>query len=226
MINDTSKSSSSWLVCFIVAFALGCGDDGDDGSIDGGNSDSATGQLQWYETCGDPACGGYTPTPGATICSTETVGDSCSPRDTSCEIADNACNVDLVCTDVDPTSMTCPISRRPLKRDIRYLSPAQRDRLARALLDTRLATYRYRDPAGDQTSKLGFIIDDQPDSPAVRGDGQRVDLYGYTSMAVAAIQTQAETIARLEHQVAELRAEIGQLRASKSENQPESQCGN
>lgn len=181
------------LTCACVAGAC----DNDDGGAD------AAAQLQWYQTCGDPACGGYAPTPGATLCTTEMEGASCSERDARCEIANDDCNTDLQCTDSDPATM-CPISRRRFKRDIRYLDSAQRDALVRQLLDTRLATYQYRSEAGATRPHLGFLIDDQPHSPAVLPSGERVDLYGYTSMAVAAIQAQAEQIQRLEAEIARL----------------------
>jgi hypothetical protein len=53
----------------------------------------------------------------------------------------------------------------------------------------RLATWRYKqDPSKE---RLGFIIDDNERSVAVDGRRDMVDLYGYTSLAVAAIQNQA-----------------------------------
>jgi hypothetical protein len=76
-----------------------------------------------------------------------------------------------------------------------------------------LATWRYNDEDPNAREHLGFIIDDQPlTSPAVRPTGDRVDLYGYTSMAVAAIQEQHRQIEALQKEVKNLREE---LRAAK-----------
>lgn len=96
------------------------------------------------------------------------------------------------------------ISRRDAKTDIAYVDPSTRTALARDALDVRLATYRYRaDPTGRR--HLGFIIDDQPDdSPAVQEDRTHVDLYGYASMLLAAVQEQQRTIERLEARVGRL----------------------
>jgi len=111
---------------------------------------------------------------------------------------------------VDPT-----VSRRSFKRDIAYLSTAETTQLYDELLRFRLATYRYK--AEDQCSTaphLGFIIDDVGSSPAVGPDGDHVDLYGYSSMAVAAIQTQAKQIEQLQREVAALRRTLRSRRGA------------
>jgi Chaperone of endosialidase len=199
----------SCLVLLAAAAALaGCGS-GDDG---GGPPDS--GAPQWFTTCGDPACGGYTPTPGATVCTDQQVGQACGALDTRCEIPDDSCNADLLCTTSDPAT-NCPISQARFKHAIEYLGGEERGAAAAALLDLRLATYRYRGARDDGRRHLGFVIDDLPaGSPAVHVDGRHVDLYGYTSMAVAALQTQAEHVQRMEDRMAELEREVDTLRRS------------
>jgi hypothetical protein len=100
---------------------------------------------------------------------------------------------------------SCPISTRTKKKDIAYLGPEDQERLRAELMDVHLATYRYR--AGDENEHLGFIIEDMPmDSPAVMASRQHVDLYGYTSMAVATIQRQQAEIDDLEQRLAKLEA--------------------
>lgn len=202
-----TRSSLGFLTPLVLLLApaalAGCGNADDDG----GGSD-----LQWYTTCGDPVCGGHTPTPGATLCSDEQAGAACSEEGVSCEIPGDDCNADLLCTDTDPTT-NCPISRARFKHEIQYLDGAARAAAAGALLDVRLATYRYRGARDDGREHLGFVIDDLPaSSPAVAADGQRVDLYGYTSMTVAALQAQAEEMQRLQAEVAALRRELAELR--------------
>ena len=68
----------------------------------------------------------------------------------------------------------------------------------------RLATCRYTLREASAAKQLGFIVDDAPANPSVTAGGTRVDLYAYTSMAVAALQTQAREIERLKKAVAQL----------------------
>jgi hypothetical protein len=102
----------------------------------------------------------------------------------------------------------CPISRREYKTDISYLGARERSTLAADLMKFRLATYRYKPGVADGESHLGFIIDDVAPSPAVAPTGSHVDLYGYTTMAVAALQQQQAQIAQLQKEVAALRTEL------------------
>jgi hypothetical protein len=99
----------------------------------------------------------------------------------------------------------CPKSSRRAKKNIVYLNEIERQRIAGDVARLRLATYEYRDRALAGKRHLGFIIEDVPGSPAVDRDGNMVDLYGYASMLVAAVQEQAR-------QIAELKAEISQLK--------------
>jgi hypothetical protein len=98
----------------------------------------------------------------------------------------------------------CPVSSRRAKKEIVYLGPSERQRLAEDLARFKLATYEYRDPALAGKRHLGFIIEDVPGSPAVDRDGNMVDLYGYASMLVAAVQAQGEEIAKLKAELARL----------------------
>ena len=116
---------------------------------------------------------------------------------------ENGCGV--VCCHGD----LCPVSRREYKDDIHYLDGGARRRLYGELLDLRLARYRYKGTPPSATPRLGFIIDDVPGSPAVDADGQTVDLYAYMSMAVAALQEQAQQIERLQAEVLRLRRHHG-----------------
>jgi hypothetical protein len=99
----------------------------------------------------------------------------------------------------------CPVSSRTRKQDIHYVDDSERESLANEALHIRLATYRYRPEAGDPApTHLGFVIEDDPASPAVTPDRQHVDLYGYVSMAVATMQQQAREIEALRARVEEL----------------------
>ena len=120
------------------------------------------------------------------------------------------CGAIEVCSDHDPTMNVggCPISSRKFKEGIAYVEPDQLQRLHDDALRIRLATYNYKPAYGDSSRRhLGFIIEDNPESPAVQDGRNRVDMYGYFSMAVAAMQIQEKEIAELRKELDELRAE-------------------
>jgi hypothetical protein len=123
----------------------------------------------------------------------------------------------LQCATSDPTSggAGCPISRAAAKQDIKYVTPATRAELAEAVNKLPLATYRYK--RGDSRQHLGFIIEDVEPSASIDSERGRVDLYGYVSMAVAALQEQNAQIGKLEAKVEKLEEELKRSRATKSE---------
>ncbi len=105
----------------------------------------------------------------------------------------------------------CPISTARAKEAIAYVGADDADRLREGLMAVRLATYRYKQ--GDEARHRGFVIEDlPPGSPAVLPARDRVDLYGYVSMAVAALQQHDREIAALRADVARLSAENAALR--------------
>jgi len=178
-------------------------------------------QDRWFYTCGDPVCGGHRSHDGVPPCAADQIaGASCAPAGATCDPGD-FCNRLLVCAASDPTQGgACPISRRRDKQDIRYLGAEDRKRLSDELLKLPLATYRYRAPEAASRTHLGFIIDDVEPSLSVDPDRDMVDLYGYASMAVAAIQTQADEIAALRREVAELRRELRKREARRQAAAP------
>lgn len=193
----------------VLTLLVGACDDG--GDKDGG------GALAWYTTCGDPACSGYSgPFEGVEACADEELGAACTEEGATCDPVDD-CNALVICAAEDPKEQEggCPISLRAAKQDIRYLSEADRAGLRDALLDVRLARYQYLDALPGAPDRLGFVIDDLPDgSPAVLPSGGRVDVYGFTSMTVAAVQAQQAELAALRAEVAALRAEVEALRTA------------
>jgi hypothetical protein len=170
-------------------------------------TDGGSGGLRLYYTCGDPVCRGYTGGSGAPLCATEKVGDPCSVDGQKCDPQDD-CNALVICAGSDPTMKPggCPISRRQYKEDIHYLGPADLARYRDELLAMKLATWRYKHSPSKE--RLGFMIDDNEGSAAVDGKRDLVDLYGYTSMAVATIQLQAQQIDALKNEVAAMRKEL------------------
>lgn len=162
--------------------------------------------LRLFYTCGDPVCSGYSGGSGAPLCSTEAPGDVCRVEGDRCDPQDE-CNSLVVCAASDPRMAPggCPISRREHKRDIHYLNADELDRYQREVLDIKLATWRYKqDPT---KARLGFMIDDNESSAAVDAKKDMIDLYGYTSMVVAAFQSQARQLEALQRQVLELQQE-------------------
>lgn len=187
---------------FLLAFVLAAGCPGE-------QTTPTTAEPQWWSTCGDPACSGYSgPFDGVPLCTDEQIGDACADEGQECDPED-ACNALLRCAVEDPKDQTygCPISVASAKTGIVYLDdPALRAAAdeARAL---KLATWRYRTEAPGGKPHFGFVIDDRPTSPAVAEDGRHVDLYGYTSLALAAVQVQ-------QAEIDALRAELEALKAS------------
>lgn len=196
----------------------GGGNGGNGGSGgNGGAGGQGGGALQWYTTCGDPACSMDTDDPGIPDCTTEKEGDPCSSDGTTCEIVGDTCNANLICASKDPKDEPggCPISLASAKHDITYLTDGDRERLRKDVVAMPLATWKYNHEGGAEKEHLGFIIDDQPpSSAAVRPSGERVDLYGYTSMAVAAIQAQDRQIEALRAEIEALRAELRREKAA------------
>lgn len=163
-----------------------------------------TSTFRWYRSCGSPVCrleDGDAGT-GAPACGAEQEGESCSRGATACDPG-LGCGVNLVCAASDPRLSPggCPISRRRFKQDITALSAAERRRLSEELLRLPLVTYRYR--GQDTEPQLGFVIEDVEPSYAVDAPRDQVNLYGYASMAVLALQEQQRTIAEQERRLSE-----------------------
>jgi hypothetical protein len=175
--------------------------------------------LQWYTTCGYPVCG-IGPDAGASDAGAcPQVGSACAAQGDTCGTPSAAnCGVTLVCSDHDPKGGLggCPISSREYKSGIEYLNEAELEQLHEQTLGLKLATYKYkpefenRDP-----THLGFIIEDNPKSPAVDATRHRVDLYGYVSMVVATMQVQEREIADLRRQLEETRRSSTRCSAGK-----------
>ena len=108
---------------------------------------------------------------------------------------------------------TCPVSRRMYKRDIERLDDEALGRIYDELRKIQLTTYQYKSDPAASPRRLGFIIDDTKTPYPINADGTSVNLYGYVSMAVAAIQTQSREIEAL-------RAEVEQLRREHSKHRP------
>ena len=165
---------------------------------------TAPNSLRMYTTCGDPVCMGYSGPSGIAVCASEQHGDVCNLEGAQCDLQDS-CNSKLLCTTSDPQLQPggCPISRRDYKTDIHYLVQDDLARYQREVLDMKLATWRYKhDPA---KTRVGIIIDDDEKSQAVDAARNMVDVYAYTSMAIAAVQVQARQIEALQSEVNRLK---------------------
>ena len=171
------------------------------------------GDLQWVTACGPPVVrvDGEPCPDSVKRCTSEQLGEPCSERWATCCEADSdctgdICNAGLLCNTEPP--WTCPISRRRYKQDIEYLGPVALAQLHDALLAIKLATFRYKREAPAAAPHLGFIIEDIEPSPSVDSAHDMVDLYGYLSMAVGAIQVQAKQIEALQQEIRGLRQEL------------------
>jgi hypothetical protein len=93
------------------------------------------------------------------------------------------------------------------KRDIEQLDGDALSRIYDELRKIQLTTYQYKTDPAASPRRLGFIIDDTKTPYPINADGTSVNLYGYVSMAVAAIQTQSREIEALRTEVAQMRRE-------------------
>lgn len=179
-----------------------------DGTTDAGGGDAGASELQWWKTCGDPVCGGFTAPSDVEACASEVEGEACASGAPECYLDGDECNTRLRCADSDPTQQPggCPISLPAMKRNIRYLDPTEVDAALAKVLSLKLARYRYRGEEGG-AEHLGFLIDETAPREAVLPRGDRVDLYGYTSLAIAAVQAQERRIKALEAELARMKAE-------------------
>jgi len=183
----------------------------------GGCGNEPSPPLRFFFTCGDPVCRIPVRPENIPPCTAaQQAGQMCGPEGQTCDPSD-ACNRRLVCSREDPTLQRggCPISLTAWKKDIRYLNEDERRRQHDALLRMPLATWRYRTEGEDAPTRLGFLIDDVGAAPCVQPSGQRVDLYGYTSMTVAAVQVQAREIEALRAELKAMRREVDRLTAAR-----------
>ena len=139
-------------------------------------------------------------------------GAPCKTEGEMCD-ADLGCNANMICAEKDPKQFGCPISKREYKTDIRYLGPEHLSLLYDRVLQMPLATFRYNHAAPTDRPQLGFIIEDVSPSAAVYDKLGKVDLYGYTSLAVGAIQAQAREIEALNTELDTMRTRLQTLEA-------------
>jgi hypothetical protein len=141
--------------------------------------------------------------PDISNCTSETLGAPCDTENKRCDgVA--GCGATYVCAATDPTMRPggCPISRARFKEDIAYLDERALRAYHEQIMRMPLASYRYKHAEG-AGPQLGFIIEDIEPSVAVSGD--QVNLYGYLSMAVAAIKVQQKQIEALQRELRQRR---------------------
>jgi len=143
-------------------------------------------------------------------------GEPCSENGKVCEYLCGPGN-SMTCVDniwQQTNSPSCPISSRRFKNNIEYLAAEARQEIAEQTLSVRLAEYDYIGTIPARTRRLGFVIEDHPDLAAVAENGANIDLYAYTSMVLATVQVQAEQIAALRRELAELQARVADRNAA------------
>ena len=179
--------------------------DADAGIVDNCCDES---KLAWHCFTGPAYCPNPRPRVG-TACTSE--GEKCAVEvPTECGDTYLACKEGVW----QAENYGCPISTARAKDGIAYVGDDGLERLRGELMGVRLATYRYKQ-SGD-ARHLGFVIEDMPaSSPAVMPGRDRVDLYGYVSMAVAALQQHERELAALRAEVAKLSAENAALKQAR-----------
>lgn len=161
-----------------------------------------------------PSCDQATPCGDGFTCSDFGGQGRCCPDGT--EFTANISSFFGCCPTTDECGCldgACPISRPEHKVAIREVPADELQRLGEALLATRLYTWRYED--APEAEKLGFLIDADAPPFAVLPDGERVDLYGYVSLAVAAIKQQRAEVESLRARLETLERRLETLERSR-----------
>ncbi len=211
----------SLLGALAITVGVGCETkvEGGGGGSGGAGGSGGSGMLQWYTTCGDPVCmepdGGPMAPAGVMPCTTETAGTACTTAEVTCWPSGSTCGELLICATSDPKDNPggCPISRVSHKKNLQYLSDVEVAAIAEEATTMRLSSWHYKAEGDSSRRHVGFLIDDMPESIAVSESGERVDLYGYTSMAIAALQVQDKRLETLERELSAMRSEVVRLRA-------------
>ncbi|MES1166029.1 MAG: hypothetical protein ABUR63_09740 [Verrucomicrobiota bacterium] len=167
--------------------------------------------------CNNGACCGSTCCAAGEWCDTSGTAPVCRCGTGNACMDGNTCASPLggpnQCGAVCCQGGNCPISRRAFKREVHQLNAQEVQRVYGQLRDIKLTTYRYKDEPASDAPRLGFIIDDTASPYPINPDGNSVNLYGYASMAVAAIQAQSQEIAALKAEVARLSRQVRAARA-------------
>ncbi len=170
--------------------------------------------------CKDGACCGSTCCGQGEWCDSSGATPVCRCGTGSACLDGNACASPLSganqCGAVCCQGGNCPVSRREFKREIHQLNDDEVQRVYAQLREIKLTTYRYKGEPASDAPRLGFIIDDTASPYPVNPDGNSVNLYGYASMAVAAIQAQSQEIAALKAELARLRRQVNGPRAART----------
>ena len=184
--------------CNAAGAGMSVASKGECGSTTGGG-------LKWYLGCGFPSCPVPDPVVKSTCTAGQKVGGTCTVEGDSCDPG-ASCGAKLICATKDPTMNLggCPISRGRFKKDISYLGQKELQTYHDQVMQIPIAAYNYKNMPGTGP-QLGFIIEDVEPSVAVSGD--HVNLYGYLSMAVAAIKVQQAQIDGLQRELEGLRAD-------------------
>jgi hypothetical protein len=169
-----------------------------------GECGTTSGGLKWYLGCGTPSCMDPIIPVKSTCTAGQKVGGTCTVEGDSCDPG-ASCGAKLICAKKDPTTNVggCPISRGRYKKDISYLGEKELQTYHDQVMQIPIAAYNYKNMPGTGP-QLGFIIEDVEPSVAVSGD--HVNLYGYLSMAVAAIKVQQAQIDGLQREIEGMRA--------------------
>ncbi len=172
------------------------------------------------QSCQSSACQ-PSPCPGGNTCAAGTAccgASCCDAAQVCCVVTAGASTWECLAVDggcppgcVPPN---CPISSKRYKKDISYLTDADRAALRDDLVRLPLATFRYKSEAPAAPARLGFMVEDATSPACVAAPGDRVDLYGYTTMAVATLQAQEQELRELREELAAMRARVDALSRS------------
>jgi hypothetical protein len=129
----------------------------------------------------------------------------------------------MLCAEKAPTDAGCGVSTAAAKRQIQYLTTADRSQVAAEVRSLPLVRYRYKTDPDDATPTVGIVIEDVPLASFVEKDGKHVNLYSFISATAAAYQAQADELDAVRVQLKEfeqLKARLAAVEAACGANSP------
>lgn len=107
----------------------------------------------------------------------------------------------------------CRVSIAASKKQIQYLTAAERTQVAEEIRGLPLVRYRYKHQTDEVTPTVGIVIEDVPGASFVERDGKHVNLYSFVSATAAAYQAQAAELDVTRAQLRGLEARLADLEA-------------
>ncbi|MBI5126608.1 MAG: hypothetical protein HZA80_02500, partial [Candidatus Taylorbacteria bacterium] len=102
------------------------------------------------------------------------------------------------------------VSTRTSKKDIEYVSEADKESFLEKIRSVKIARYHYSAESSDAPQRLGLIAEEAP-TEVLSVDGKGVDVYKFSTFVLAGVQVQDERITQLEKELAQTKVSLNEL---------------